>query len=308
MVGDHIQFNHAKFRKEYTKWINDPKMRRARLEEPIQDAKRVVLADTLSHEDRVDIGAEMAWIGPFYCAQGAVLCFTDPSQGWKLMKRGLLYSYWRERIVCRRRDFWEPNEGRDRNWFALVSRLTHTAALGLAIARPEAMWLLDVMERGLTDGCVSWSSSDFFGAYLLRLYRKLKRQPDIENIPPDAEDWNHPFYDLIDSWDDEEKLADAIRAMCDYHLHWNYEETEEHDSEFSAPFAMVNPIEIHALEAVRSELGLSTPKVEHELLQPPFYPLPDFAKNISTEEILAEDDLLRRIVELNQAWCDGLED
>jgi hypothetical protein len=308
MSRRHIQFDQAKFLKESTKWVSDAETRQWRLEEPTEEAREIISRGSLSWEQRVDVASNMARIGPFYCDQGAAFCFSDPLQGWRLMKRGLLYSYWRERIVYRGRDFWNVPEGTEKDSFALASSLADPAVLALAMSRPEAVWILDVMERGLTDGSVAWWDCDFFAAYLVRLYRKLKRQDDIENIPPDATDWVHPFDDLIDYWDDKEKLAQAIRAMCDYHLHWNYEETEEHDSEFSAPFAMVNPIEIHALEAVRAELGLSTPRVEHELLQPPFYPLPEFAKNISTEEILQEDDLLRRIVEINQPWCDGLEE
>jgi hypothetical protein len=308
MSGGHIQYGQADFLKEYTKWVNDEETRQWRLEEPTEEAEEIVSQGFVSWEQRVDVASNMARIGPFYCTQGAVLCFSDPQQGWRLMERGLLYSYWRLRIVCRGRDFWEVHEGTEKRSCELASSLTDPSALALAVRRPEAIWILDAMERGLNDGSISWWDCDFFAAYLVRLYRKLKRQDDIENIPPDATDWVHPFNDLIDHWDDEEKLAQSIREMCDYHLHWNYEETEEHDSEFSAPFAMVNPIEIHALEAVRSELGLSTPRVEHELLQPPFYPIPDFAKNIPTEEILAEDDLLRRIIELNQRWCDGLEE
>ncbi len=224
------------------------------------------------------------------------------------MKRGLLYKYWNQRISARARDYWEPNPEREDDSFAQATGLTELAAMGMAIARPEALWTLDAMERGLADGSVSWFCDDFFAAYMVRLYRRLKGEEDIKDIPPKATDWEHPFDDLIDNWDDEEMLADSIRAMCDYHLYWNHEETDEHDGEFSAPYAMVNPIEIHALEAVRRELGLTTPKVEHELLQPPFYPLPDFAERIPTEEILEEDDLLRRIVEVNRPWCDGLED
>jgi hypothetical protein len=308
MSDGHIQVNRAGFLRDYTKWVNDAQMRRMRLVEPTEEAKEIVSGGSLSYEQRIRVTTKMDWIGPFYCTQGAVLCFSDPPQGWRLVKRGLLYMYWDHRISARARDFWEVPEGEEKDSFALASSLTDPAAMGLAMSRPDAVWILDAMERGLTDGSVDWWDCDFFAAYLVRLYRKLKRQDDIENIPPDATDWVHPFNDLIDHWDDEEKLAQSIREMCDYHLYWNYDETEEHDSEFSAPFAMVNPIEIHALEAVRSELSLSTPRVEHELLQPPFYPIPDFAKNIPTEEILAEDDLLRRIIELNQRWCDGLEE
>jgi hypothetical protein len=50
----------------------------------------------------------------------------------------------------------------------------------------------------------------------------------------------------------------------------------KHRAGFSDYFAILNPVEIHAIEFVRKQLGLSTPIVEHELLQPPFYPIPDF--------------------------------
>lgn len=308
MSNRHIWITRGSFLEHNADWVENGEVRRMRLDSPLEEIREIISSGPLTYDNRIDIAVNMELIGPWCCCQGAILCFRDSLQGWQLIKRGLLYSYWDWRIRARARDFWEPNPAREEDWFALASALADVASLGLSIARPEATWLLDAMERGLTDSSVGWWDRDFFAAYLVRLYRKLKRQDDIRDIPPDAVIWDHPFDDLIEHWDNEEKLAEAIRAMCDYHLHWNYEETDEHDSEFSAPFAMVNPIEIHALEAVRFDLGLSTPRVEHELLQPPFYPLPEFAKRITTEEILAEDELLRRIVELNQAWCDGLEE
>ncbi len=303
-----VQFDRERFLKEYTEWANDEETRKWRLKTPAEEAVKLVSDDAMPLDRRVELATKLGWIGPFLCSEGAVLCFTEPLAGWRLIKRGWLYQYWDHRISARARDFWEPNEDREDDSFALASELAETAAIGMAIARPEALWVLNVMELGLASGRVSWWDTDFFAAYLVRVYRKLRSEDDIKGIPLDAADWDHPFDDLIDFWHDEEKLASAIRTMCDYHLHWNGEDSEEHDAEFSAPYAMVNPIEIHALEAVRSELGLSMPKVEHELLQPPFYPLPEFAKNITTEEILEDDDLLRRIVEVNQPWCDGFED
>jgi hypothetical protein len=64
----------------------------------------------------------------------------------------------------------------------------------------------------------------------------------------------------------------------------------------------LNPIEVHALEYVRNQLELPTSKVEHELLQPPFYPIPNSVKNISTEQIIAEDQLLHDVVEFINDW------
>ncbi len=308
MAERRIQLDHAGFLKEFADWDDYEQNRNVRFTEPAAGIRELLSGDILSYEQRIQVSVDSGWVGSYCYTNGAVLCFTDSSEGWRQMKRGLLYCYWHDRIAYRARDFWDVPEGEKKRPFELVSSLTNEAALALPIARAEGIWLLDLLERGLTDGSLWWDGNDFYGAYLLRLYRKLKQEEDIKDVPPKAEAWEHPFGDLIDQWDDEEKLGNAILAMCDYHLRWNRDDTEEHDAEFGVPFAIVNPVEIHALEAVRSELGLSTPRVEHELLQPPFYPIPDFAKNITTEEILEEDDLLRRIIEMNQPWCDGLEE
>jgi hypothetical protein len=85
-------------------------------------------------------------------------------------------------------------------------------------------------------------------------------------------------------------------------MYANNRDWDNHNAEFSDLFAGLNPIEVHILEYVRNQLGLPTPKVEHELLQPPFYPIPDSVKNISTEQIIAEDQLLHDVVEFINDW------
>ena len=302
------RFNRDTFLKKYSKWIDDENIREGRLLEPERVLETLLENNRLSYEERIKVACEIAFIAAYYRATGPALCFKDPAAGWRQIKRAMLYSYWYDRISCRARDFWEVPRGEVKRPFNNVAHMSPCASLALVVARPEAIWYLDLLERSLSDGSLSWIGEDFFAAFLVRLYRKLKREEDIKDIPPNPDDWDNPFGDFFNYWDDEDKLADTIRKMCDYHLFWNYDKSDEHEAEFSNPLSVVNPVEIHALEAVRSELGLSTPTVEHELLQPPFYPIPDFAKNITTEEILAEDDLLRRIVELNQPWCDGLEE
>jgi len=300
---------HDNFLDAYSAWTYDESIREIRLLEPQQDLKDLLASERLSYEQRISISTETRWISGYYFVQGTVLCFNDPDAGWRIIKRALLYDYWDTRITLRARDFWRVARGQKKKPSENALNLTIEAALALVMARSEAMWYLDLLEQSLSDGTLAWFDDDFFSAYLVRLYRKLKREEDIKGLPPRAaEGWEHPFDDLIDSWDDEEKLAAAILRACDYHLRWNRDDTDEHRAEFGAPVAIVNPVEVHALEAVRNELGLSTPTVEHELLQPPFYPIPDFAKNIANEDILAEDGLLRRVVELNQPWCDGLEE
>ena len=259
--------NRHSFVKEYSEWVNSHGARSARLEEPIQSVRAILASaqNKLSYDRRISISTKMARLGPFYQVMGTVRCFADQVEGWRLIKRGLLYSHWNHRIAARARDFWEEPTGQPKGHYELAMSLADVAGLGLAIARSEAVWSLTEMERGVADWRVEWLFCDYFAAYLVRLFQKLKRQEDIPDIPPDAEPWEHPFGELIDHWDNETQLAEAIRRMCDYHLRWNNEDTEEHDAEFSSPYTMINPIEIHALRAVREELGLAMPEVDHEL-------------------------------------------
>jgi hypothetical protein len=76
----------------------------------------------------------------------------------------------------------------------------------------------------------------------------------------------------------------------------------DHYAEFRSHFTMINPVEIHVLEYVRSSLGMTTPKLEHELLQFPFYPIPEFIYSVTVDTILAEDELLQKIVHDSNSW------
>jgi hypothetical protein len=184
-----------------------------------------------------------------------------------------------------------------------VPILANIAALGLVISPKEGDWLLNQMKLGLADGRLGWDYDDFYGAYLVRLYQMFKGEPDIPVTPPDLrKNWHHPYEKIFDNWNDEEHLAGTIYDMCEYHMHANNRDWDNHIAEFSDLSTGLNPIEIHALEYVRNQLGLPTPHVEHELLQPPFYPIPDSVKNISTEQIIAEDQLLHDVVEFINDW------
>jgi hypothetical protein len=170
----------------------------------------------------------------------------------------------------------------------------------------EGFWFLDLMNQSLQNKYLEWSGEDYYSIFLVRLYRKLIGEPDIDPKPPKHWNWEQPYSNFFEAWDDNKKLHDTIYSLCDYHLCWNDRDSAKHRAEFSDYFAILNPVEIHAIEFVRKQLGLSTPIVEHELLQPPFYPIPDFVHNITKEDILREDDLLRTIIESYQGWCDSV--
>ncbi len=304
-----IQRGRAAFEKRMAEWLGRERTHRQMVTEPQAEIEPSLGKSTLEFTDRMGLPASMQSMASYFGAEGALRCFTDPVVGWPLIRKGLLYYYWLCRLRCHGRQFWKVRRGQKREAFTHVANLANQAALGLALCPDEAFWMLDVMERGLSEDepDVWWGGDDYYSAYLVRLYRMLQGRDDGPVVPPDADPWETPYPAVFEHWNDEAKLAETIHQMCEYHLYWNYDETEDHDSEFDDHFAGVNPVEIHALEYVRTQLGLSTPRVEHELLQPPFYPIPDSAKNITEAEILEEDDLLRRIVEANRDWLEGDE-
>lgn len=287
--------------------VNNPQAVESRLTEPRENALRVIenWSETPSLDQRIDLISEIEFIAGFYSALGTLKCLDDPQAGWRLLKRGWLYYYWDHRIVSRGRDFWIVPEGEEKRAFTGAYYLAPLASFGFLIARHEVEWVLRTMKNGITDGSVLWLGSDYFAWYIMQLYNKLLSGNETsEVLPPNAEPWEQPFTELIASWDDEARLQQAIAEACDYHVTWNDDDSEDHEAEFSTYYAIVNPIEIQALRVVRQELGLGMPHVDHEILQSPFYPAPDFVSKITTEEILAEDELLRGIVELNEAWCE----
>jgi len=91
--------------------------------------------------------------------------------------------------------------------------------------------------------------------------------------------------------------------MLDYHVKWNMGYTEEHNCEFHSHFSMINPIELHALERVRCAMGLETPKVTHPLVREPFYPFPVAILKVRLQDILDEDELLRKTYIASKEWC-----
>jgi hypothetical protein len=247
--------------------------------------------------------------GAYMAAEGTFHALADNAyQGWYLVRQSLLYRFFTP-YVCF--PIWKKgNEDIHRlrsampYYIDLVHSQANIAGLSLIISPKEGDWLLNQMYLGLSDARFGWKSDDFYGAYLVRLYRMLKGDEESIQPPNPRKNWVHPYDNIFANWNNADGLAAAIYDMCEYHMHANNRDWDNHDAEFGDLFAGLNPIEIHVLEYVRHQLGLPTPRVEHELLQPPFYPIPDFVKNITTEQIIAEDPLLRDVVQFLNDWVE----
>jgi hypothetical protein len=255
----------------------------------------------------IEIVVSMATRGSHLGTEGTYLCLDgEIDKGWYLIRKSLVYRFL-EPYACF--PIWERQKDKKRRPSELVytrgpiSTLANIAALSLVISPKEGDWFLNQMKLSLADVRFGWRYDDFYGAYLVRLYQMLKGKPDVPVHPPNTrKDWYHPYEKIFDNWNNEKGLATAIYDMCEYHMYANNKDWDNHHAEFGELSAGLNPIEVHVLEYVRNQLGLPTPKVEHELLQPPFYPIPDSVKNISTEQIIAEDQLLHDVVEFINDW------
>ena len=263
------------------------------------------IAEALEHElnldDRVIMTRPMHIISGYHTAVGTLICSDDAFSGWKQIKRGMLYYYWRCKILNRQ---WLRFGKRIRRGFANSLHIANYAALCLRIMNKEGNWFLDLMDRSLSDGFLNWGNDDGYPLFLVRLHRKLNSNEEQVYTPEKIKENTMPYNNVFEHWNNSDKLLDTITTMCDYHLRWNDSDTPNHYAEFSDYFAAFNPVEIHALEYVRKNLGLVTPNLKHELLQVPFYPIPDFVDSITTEDILKEDKLLSEIIRKNKDWCE----
>jgi hypothetical protein len=276
-------------------------------EKDIHQLLQILPENRIITEHYVKIANRMSVRGGYMAVEGMYLCLDgDIDKGWYLIRKSLIYRFLIS-YVCF--PIWDKQKNVKQRpseltyYIDIVSLLVNIAGLSLVISPKEGDWLLNQMKLGLTDARCGWRYDDFYGAYLVRLYQMLKGEPDIPIYPPNhRKNWDHPYGKIFCHWNNEKNLASAIYDMCEYHMYANNRDWDNHHAEFGELSAGLNPIEVHILEYVRNQLNLPTPKVEHELLQPPFYPIPDSVKNISTEQIIAEDQLLHDVVEFINDW------
>jgi hypothetical protein len=274
-------------------------------EESINEIK-MNFSDSLTRSQRAAISTSMEYLAEYYACQGNLLCFKDAYQGWKQIKRGFFYYYWSYQISFQLYDEFIINNLQDEDeeddesiYKEEIRHFQEFIGTGMVLAPSETKFFLDEIENSVQSHVLNWESDDCYVEYILHLYQKLNNRPLLSALPPTKKKWIHPYDKIFQHWNNETKLHDTILEMLDYHLKWNLGYTQDavhHYSEFHSHFSMINPVEVHALEFVRNSLDLKTPAVNHQFLTPPFYPIPDGIKEISMEEILNEDPLLKEIV------------
>lgn len=253
----------------------------------------------------VRAGISLSIRGCYLATEGAYLCFDSIDDGWYMLKKSILYRILTNYITYYN---WKTNPGNNRWIRASSSIATNLATLGSVISSKESNWLLSKINESVDikngTGYISYQTTDYYLNFVVRFYRMIEGLPNFCKSIPDLQKWREPYSLIFDCLNDSEKLASAIYNICEYHMIANNCDWDGHDAEFGDLPYCVNPVEIHYLEYVLKRLGVPFPLVEHELLVPPFYPIPDSVLQVTTKQIMDDDPLLK---EVYQRVCQNKE-
>lgn len=206
------------------------------------------------------MGFDMRMHATRVIVEGAIDVLEGRPQGWRRMHLGMQYEVLRHRI--------SQEMGWDRHLDNVVDEAGRLLALAWALGDMKVVdWMSDEFVR-FPSNFKGWEFTPL-EPMLLQLY-SLWRKTDIN--------WqNYPkaklgvYRSLFEAWHDPARLGQALEMCCDYHSLRTGESgfQEFHDSPFN-----VLPAEILAVYRLREMQGLTTPKIDHELLNTPLGELP----------------------------------
>lgn len=176
------------------------------------------------------------------------------SAGWNEARLGLAFQRTALRLRCPR------PKPRARNADAPdlpVLQAANCACLALSLDDPHAEELLAAF-AGLPDS--SFGAGDAYPLFVRELLRL--RDGGRVNVSPRLE----VYGDVLQLWSgDPSVLARRLAALLDHHLD-RTQGSPGKPAEFDEPGVMLYPAEVLAVRAIRHDLGLPWPKVEHALM------------------------------------------
>ena len=99
----------------------------------------------------------------------------------------------------------------------------------------------------------------------------LYQGPEINIVRPNVAPLG-VYQSIFAGWHDDAALSRALLDACDYHLEQTLDRSPY--PEFVWPPYMLFPVDILVIGEIRKRLGLSTPRVDHPLLDTPLAKVP----------------------------------
>jgi hypothetical protein len=208
-------------------------------------------------------------IGLVYGTNGILRVIQNDTEGWSDISGGVESYLWISRL-CYNGTFYRGLSRHPRFPAVAAARIPLTmnllccfVALGDEQREKEVWSLLDTPLRDEDAEARQWWYERPFESFFVMLYAKAKNL----QTPFDEQRLNLGIYrQILEHWEDDTLIAKALEKACDYHLA-HLDNTRDRDAEFGeTPFDLL-PVEILAIERLRSLTGRGTTRVNHPLMR-----------------------------------------
>lgn len=277
-------------RSEMKKWVESPSN-----EKNMRDSARQRIEDHFAKlpdpraAGQVSVG--LLKLGQWEGCVGALAVLDGRPAGWSSLSRCL---DWRLLEIGLLRLLYLEDSRKRKQPRAHPVKAALGACHAMALGRLDcSRWCVDQLASGHEDGSIGpWGNSPF-ESFPLNLYALFS---ELRSIPTFG-----VFAEVISAWDDPTRLKSAIEAVCDYHVHHIGDPNDsEPIVEFESWPYPVFPVEVLAVERVRTIHDFDFPTVDHPIMRSPLAMVP---KDID----LDEDPLLTRVFEAMREAYPGFE-
>jgi hypothetical protein len=214
---------------------------------------------------------------------GVKQVLTGDTLGWTDLRSSARYLFWDCRIVASL-----YGQGFYKQFVIGLDSVANCLAHSIACFEDEASgWLGCKLAQSFQGQAFGYWEKTPFEPFMARLY-----QIWVGQVKPGAPSPTNlgVYQRVLDAWDaGDAQLHDALAVICNYHVQRTEDRDDSDFAEFTRPPYLIFPAEILAIIRVRKDLGLSTPTIDHPLMQTPL-------ANPPVEMPAVNDELLDRVI------------
>ena len=255
---------------EMHEWVRNDRNQSFQRDKRIEAIVGLLRRGPLADKDKALVGSHLGILSNWYLILGTVRVADGNTAGWTDLSHGMRIDYWHVRLLVEQ---WGKDPRKNKQPRMDLLRPSLCLAMAMAFDRREiADWLGKRLADSVQDGAFGKWGVLKLPLLVLKLHQRHAGQ-DVK-ADPIGGDGSRPYVEVFARWDHDEAFAQAIQAICDFHVEQSVDRGDESIGEFSRyPFNIV-PFEIFAIRNVRRREGLSMPTVSHPLLSPPFGDVP----------------------------------
>jgi hypothetical protein len=255
----------AKQTREHRNWLPDrgEQVRAATLE----SIERALLDDGPNAGPL--LSNALASLGLFHGTRGVVALMEGRDSGWSDVAGAVECYLW-----CARLDIRSHYARSAAQRTARMANLRHTLTPAVVLLayfvavdqqqRERSLWSL--LQRPLTDThprIRQWWAERHFEPFFVSLYARARGLPPPLDL---GECKLHVYGKVLEAWDDDAALGKALLRACEYHCR-RMAHTRSWTAEFNRTPLDLLPVEIFAVNALRSAMGRSPVEVDHPLMR-----------------------------------------